>query len=307
MSTLSEDAVSNPKAARASSSGDHCGAALQLISGLRDRLASGDLELPALPAVVTLIQRALDRSEVQIAQICELILSEPALAGTILKLANSPIYRRGGIETTNMDTCVQRLGTRLVHSVSLHFAMQQMRQAPEFKAVHALLEPEWDRSRMVSELCYSLARRSRRAAPEDMLTLGLIHNVGRIYILGQAGSQARAMVEDADAAALIDEWHPLVGGAIAKSWHLPESAIRAIAGQGDEDAPGDDDVRTLLVLAITIATHGVNENGLDPALVAEFPGALRLGLEAGPLGAILEDAREFGEMLVGSSTSVQFL
>ncbi len=307
MSTVSGDTVKNPGAARSSGAGDHCGAALQLISGLRDGLAAGDLELPALPSVVTLIQRALDRSEVQIAQICELILSEPALAGSVLKLANSPIYRRGGIETTNMDTCVQRLGTRLVHSVSLHFAMQQMQRAPEYKAIHSLLEPEWDRSRMVSELCYSLARRSRRAAPEDMLTLGLIHNIGRIYILGQAGSQARAMFEDEDAAALIEEWHPLIGGAIAKSWHLPESAVRAIAEQGDEDAPNDDDVRTLLVLAITIATQGVGEDGLDPALVAEFPGALRLGLDAGPLGAIIEDAREFGEMLMGSSSSVQFL
>ncbi len=310
MSTLSEDAVSKPRNRSAASAADDGGAALQLISGLKSRLAAGDLNLPALPSVVTLIHRALDRKEVQVSQITELILSEPALAGTVLKLANSPIYRRGGLETPNMDTCVNRLGTRLVHSVSLHFAMQQMKQAPEFRAVHDLLGPEWDRSRMVSELAYSLARKSRRACPEDMLTLGLIHNIGRIYILAQAGARAHDMLGNPEATSLIHEWHPLIGSAIARSWHLPDSAVRVLAEQGEGDAATNDDQRNLLILAIDLAGTGAGDADREVLALAETfagqPIAQRLDIDAASLAEIIEDAFEFGQMMMASTGSVRF-
>lgn len=310
MSTLSEDAASKPRNRSGASATEDGGAALQLISSLKSRLATGELNLPALPNVVTLIHRALDRKEVQISQITELILSEPALAGTVLKLANSPIYRRGGLETLNMDTCVNRLGTRLVHSVSLHFAMQQMKQAPEFRAVHDLLEPEWDRSRMVSELAYSLARKSRRACPEDMLTLGLIHNIGRIYILAQAGAQAREMLANQEAASLIREWHPLIGSAIARSWHVPDTAVRVLAEQGEGDAATNDYARNLLILAIDLADIGAGDADREVISLAqafaEQPIPQRLDITAASLAEIIEDAFEFGEMMMASTGSVRF-
>lgn len=306
MTTLSDNAVSKPRQHLAEGSGT----ALQLMNSLKSRLASGDLNLPTLPSVVTLIHRALDRKEVQLSQITELILSEPALAGTILKLANSPIYRRGGNPTPNMDTCVNRLGTRLVHSVSLHFAMQQMQQAPQFRPIHDLLEPEWDRSRMVSELCYCLARKSRLACPEDMLTLGLVHNIGRIFILAEARNRARKMLEDQVASALIHEWHPLFGSAIAKSWYLPDTAILAIAEQEGGDTDSDNNERNLLVLGIDLAASGAADSTSEVTVLAETFAeraiAQRLGIEAAALAEVIEDGFEFREMMIASSSAVRF-
>jgi len=301
VTTRSTPPVSTPGLQGPIPSEQEGGVAFQLITELNAQLSQGELHLPALPEVVALIRQALARDDVSTAHLADLVLSDPALSGTILKLANSVMYRRGDSETTNMTVCINRLGTRLVRSVSMHFAMQQLERAPEFRHVRALLEPEWHSSRLVSELCYSLSRHSRRAHPDDMLTLGLVHNIGRIYILSQAGQQARKLAENPAAAALLERWHPAVGSAIAAHWELPANAIEAIANQGgtrqeDSRAAGGDDSRALLVIAVDIATH----RAADPSGTA-LPDASHLGLSAAMLETVLDESHEFGEVLMVAS------
>ena len=280
------------------------GRAFGLINQLAQQLDQGKLYLPALPDVVTLIQRALEREDVSTRELADLLHSEATLAGTVLRLANSVVYRQGSSETTNIVTCINRLGTRMVRSVSIHFAMQQLRRAPEFRRIHHLLEPEWDRSRVVSELCYSLARKTRRGHPDDMVTLGLVHNIGRIYILSQTAENADTFTEDG-AARLMDQWHPLVGSTIAESWQLPSLAVEAIAQQAWPDDPytAGADIKDLLVIAVAIEAADCHESHHER--LCALPAARRLGLSADMLDAVLEDAQEFGEVLALASKFIR--
>ena len=271
-------------------------AAFRLVQGLAQELSAGRLSLPSLPEVVLLIQRAMANEDCEAEQIAELIVSEPIFAGAILKLGNSVLYRRSGAETTNMVTCIARLGLTMVRSVSMHFAMQQMREAEEFRSIKHLLQPEWESSRVCAGICHSLARKTRRAHPDDMLTLGLVHNIGRIYLISRG-----AEFGDNDAAvgmnALFDEWHPVVGSAIAESWNLPEQAVQAIAQQTTPDDEQDfaHDINDLLGLAVTAAAARDDAEAL--AAAASTPGAARLGVDEAMLSAVIEDAREFSELL----------
>jgi len=275
---------------------DAGGRAFGLINQLAQQLDQGELYLPALPDVVTLIRQALEREDVSIQELANLIHSEAALAGTILRLANSVMYRQGSSETTNIVTCINRLGTRMVRSISIHFAMRQLREAPQFRGIHHLLEPEWERSRVVSELSYSLARKTRRGHPDDMVTLGLVHNIGRIYILSQTADNADTFTEDG-AARLMDQWHPLVGSTIAESWGLPPLAVEAIAQQSWPDDPYAEgaDMKDLLVVAVAIEAADCHES--QEQRLSALPAARRLGISTDVLDAVLEDAQAFGEVL----------
>ncbi|TVS11089.1 MAG: HDOD domain-containing protein [Gammaproteobacteria bacterium] len=272
-------------------------AAFRLVQGLAAELSAGRLSLPSLPEVVLRIQRTLADEDCEAEQIAELIASEPTFAGAILKLGNSVFYRRSGAETTSIVTCIARLGLPMVRSASMHFAMQQMREAEEFRSIRHLLQPEWESGQVCAGVCHSLARKTRRAHPDDMLTLGLVHNIGRIYLISRG-----AEFGDNDAAVgmneLFDEWHPVVGSAIAESWNLPEQAVQAIAQQTTPDAEQDfaHDINDLLGLAVALAA--VRENAEAVAAAASTPAAVRLGVNEAALAAVVEDAREFSELLV---------
>lgn len=269
-------------------------AAYRIIKELAAELSSGDLNLPSLPEVVVLVRAALDRDDCDSEQIADLVASEPILAGTLLKIANSVIYRRSGAETTSLVTSVARLGLKLVRSVSIQFALQQLRKAEDFRRIQHLLDPEWERSHIVAGLCHALARHTRRAHPDEMLTLGLVHNIGRIYILSRDG-----VADEIDAGtfdSVLDEWHPIIGSAIAESWNIPEQAVQAIGQQctPDEQQDFSHDINDLLGVAVAIAAAG-QDGDIDAVLA--MPHAQRLNVDAAMLASIREDAQDFGELI----------
>jgi len=267
--------------------------AFQIIKGLAAELSNGELQLPSLPEVVVLVRAALDREDCDGEQIADLITSEPILARTLLKVANSVVYRRSGAETASLVTGIARLGLKLVRSISMQFALQQLRRADQFRSIQHLLDPEWERSRRVAGLCHALARRTRRAHPDEMLTLGLVHNIGRIYILSRCEPGLHETQCASDANVMIQDWHPIVGSAIAESWNLPEQAIQAIGQQSTPDDQQDfsHDINDLLGVAVAMAELG------DATSIALLPQAVRLGVDADMIIAVREDAEEFGEML----------
>ncbi len=271
-------------------------AAYRIIKDLAADLSSGDLNLPSLPEVVVLIRAALDRDDCDSEQIADLVASEPILAGTLLKIANSVTYRRSGAETASLVTSVARLGMKLVRSVSIQFALQQLRKAEDFRCIQHLLDPEWERSHVVAGLCHALARHTRRAHPDEMLTLGLVHNIGRIYILSRDGVVDEIGAGNYDE--VLDEWHPIIGSAIAESWNLPEQAAQAIGQQCTPDDQQDfaHDTNDLLGLAVAIAA--AEQTGeLEPEAILALPQAKRLNVNETMLASVREEARDFGELL----------
>lgn len=276
--------------------------AFGIIEELAQQLSDGTLDLPSLPEIVIQVRNLLDRDDCSTAQVAQLISSEPILAGALLRYANSALYRRGGAETGSLVTAIARLGLQLVRRVCIEFSLQQLRNAQAFRDKQVLLAPEWARGRSVAALCHALARHTRRAQPDEMLTVGLVHNIGRIYMLSCDDVLASL---DKAGQGLVDEWHPAVGRAIAEYWALPQAAVRAI---GEQNAAADNAVDTahaaeetqavsdLLQLALVIATSDLIGD-FDPASVAESPAAQRLGADARLLAAAHDEAEGMDELL----------
>lgn len=271
--------------------------AFQLVQDLASQLSSGQLRLPSLPEVVLRIRRTLEDPDFDVEALARLLSSEPVLAGTILRLANSVTYRRGAAETASMTTAVARIGASLVRTASMDFALKQLRGAAQFRHLEQLLAPEWGRGRAVAGLCHALGRVSRKAHPDEMLLIGLVHNVGRIFILSHAEHYPITFANPAAVADLMQQWHPSVGSAIAESWNLPEKGVQAIAQQSTADAEQDHRhaVADILVLAIGMAAAGEDEAAL--AALLDWPATRRLGLELAQLGEAVHEGLQWQDLL----------
>jgi HD-like signal output (HDOD) protein len=254
----------------------------RLAQDLRDER----LELPAFPEAVIRIQRVLQSPDTRADDVVRILSSEPALAARLLRMANSAEFRRVDQNITDLKTAVARMGFNMVRSVAVAFAMRQLRRKDSYSAAAQLqLEHAWEDSLAASASCFVIAKRFTRLNPDQALLTGLLHVLGRLYIIMRAKDTAE--LSDAEMRQVIDGWHASIGKAILESWGLPEELQHAVAHQDELESQQDGVVSLTDVL---IAAKLLSNNETDGA---KFPALRRVGVAAkdgaSPMDAYAEE------------------
>ncbi len=242
----------------------------RLAQDLRDER----MELPGFPEAVLRIQRALQSPDTSADDIVRILSSEPALAARLLRIANSAEFRRMDQDVTDLRKAVNRMGFNMVRSVAVAFAMRQLRRKDTYSPVaQAELEQAWKESIEIAATCFVIAKRFTRLNPDQALLAGLLHVLGRLYIIMRS-KEAEELTE-VEFREVVNGWHAAIGKAILESWGLPESLLSAIEHQDEFDIELDGEVTlTDVLIAAKLLTSGQQEAGKYPAL-------RRVGLAAG--------------------------
>jgi HD-like signal output (HDOD) protein len=83
---------------------------------------------------------------------------------------------------------------------------------------------------------------------------GLLHNVGKLYILARANRHGGLFSEPAALAHVMRDWHANVGKAIVENWGFPEHIAEAIGEHENIDrTAGHADVTDVLTVAVMAA------------------------------------------------------
>jgi HD-like signal output (HDOD) protein len=234
----------------------------RLAQDLRDER----LELPAFPEAVIRIQRALQSPDTSTDDVVRILSSEPALAARLLRMANSAEFRRVDQNVTDLRKAVARMGFNMVRSVAVAFAMRQLRRKDIYTPVaQAQLERAWNDSLETSAMCFVIAKRFTRINPDQALLTGLLHVLGRLYIIMR--SKDAAELSDTEMGDVIDGWHATIGKAILESWGLPETLQHAVEHQDEyeNEFEGEVSLSDVLVAAKLLA-KGETARGRFPAL-----------------------------------------
>jgi HD-like signal output (HDOD) protein len=199
-----------------------------LVAELERSLADKDLRLPSLPEVALKIRNALAKEDVSVAEISRLIGSDPALAARIVKIANSALFYRGSKPITSVSSAVSQLGHRMVRNVALSYAAQQVFIGYGSERVRAFLASIWQHSVHTAALAHMLARVRTKLNPDDAFLAGLLHEVGKLYILTRVKDKIEQLASEAAFQAVVDEWHPRLGRVVIDSWGLPSELAVAV-------------------------------------------------------------------------------
>jgi HD-like signal output (HDOD) protein len=181
-----------------------------------------------LPEVALKIRNALANEDVSVAEISRLIGSEPALAARIVKIANSALFYRGSRPITSVSAAVSQLGHRMVRNVALSYASQQVFIGYGSQSVREFLASIWQHSVHTAALAHMLARVRTKLNPDDAFLAGLLHEVGKLYILMRVKDKIEQLASEAAFQAVVNEWHPRLGGAVIDSWGLPADLAIAV-------------------------------------------------------------------------------
>ena len=253
----------------------------RLAQDLRDER----LELPAFPEAVIRIQRALQSPDTSTDDVVRILSSEPALAARLLRMANSAEFRRVDQNVTDLRKAVARMGFNMVRSVAVAFAMRQLRRKDTYTpSAQAQLEKAWNDSLEISAMCFVIAKRFTRLNPDQALLTGLLHVLGRLYIIMR--SKDAAELSDTEMADVIEGWHASIGKAILESWGLPETLQHAVEHQDEYENAFDGEVSVGDVLvAAKLLAKGETDR-------ARFAALRRTGVIAEDGSKALEQHRE---------------
>jgi HD-like signal output (HDOD) protein len=258
---------------------DERAGALAFLTELATEVSEGSVNLPCFPDVVLRIRRALDNPDTHLAQTVKIVGAEPRLSARLLQTANSAVFNPSGKPVTDLRTAITRLGTRLVQSSAMAFAVQQMRMAPILKSIGRPLKSVWEESIAVASICQVIARRTQ-VNPEEAFLTGLLHGIGRLYIIVRAASDPKKLGSTRSLLELIDSWHPAIGKAVLENWGFGEAIACAVGSQQDFDycSKSVDHADILIVsLVLAAALRPGAERTINVAPIKSFG---RLGLKA---------------------------
>jgi HD-like signal output (HDOD) protein len=190
-----------------------------------------ELDLPAFPQVVRQLQIALVSDKTTIKDIVGIISSEPVLSARFMQMANSAAMNPGGTPVASLNNAVNRLGFNLVRTVSTAFALRQLSRDSSLGAIRPDLEQVWKTSNEVASICYAVAKQAFGRQPDEAMMAGLLHSIGRLYILMHTHQNDPTMRQDPAFAATLETWQPIIGKAILEAWGLPQRICNAVENQ----------------------------------------------------------------------------
>src|ERR1700722_17890353 len=188
------------------------------------------------------VRRALQDVDVTADRLVRIVGAEPALAARLLQLANSAAINITGRQITDLRVAIARIGLNLVRSSSIAFAMSQLTKAENLRCAREPLRVLWQRSALVAAMASVLAKRLSKVNPDSAALAGILHGIGKLYILVNAVKHP-ALFADAQAYRGIEElWHANIAKALLDNWEMPADVVAAVHLHEDLEYSHDGDM-----------------------------------------------------------------
>jgi HD-like signal output (HDOD) protein len=242
---------------------------------------NGSLSLPQeiapFPRVCAQLAELTAQQATDASQLSRLIQSDPALAGEIMRVANSPALRpRSPI--VSLQQAVSWLGVAEVRNI----AMAVMLRGEVFVAPgHEPESEELWREAWLGGLWAKEIARERRKHVESAFLAALMHRTGAalaLKILSGFEVQQRTVMDAQTFASLVVEFEPAFGRLLMDNWRLPGDVQDAASQWRDYRSATHSDLACTVHAAHLLATHTMHPQLLTEELVLESPVFEKLGV-----------------------------
>jgi HD-like signal output (HDOD) protein len=241
------------------------GPSTSLLPSFTEAIRRRDFVVPAYPAAALRLRRLIASDKYGVPQISEVVSGDPALAATVLRLANSPLYRPDGPPITALGRAIHRIGVRSLSTIATAAGVgaQACARGPLLDLKYAV----WRRAVMCALIGQKLAP-PRGLDAEEAFLAGLLHGFGRTVavacletVLG-ANAPPRPLTTD-EWLSMIDEHRAALASAVAERWELPSELAATLGASGDS---GSELARLLVIAEDTASAIEQNRAEEDPRL-----------------------------------------
>ena len=205
----------------------------EFIQGLTADLSASVLIFPTSLSATMNIRRAILQDDISNDTLARIIGTEPVLSAQILKLSNSAAFNPGRKMNTELKTATMRLGYLKVKNLTIAVGMKQLTEHRVLnKDIAQLMEGLWNRSVRVASFSYVLAQTLTKLNADSAMVAGLLHDVGKFYIINRANQYQSLFTSKQALWNLVDAWHSNIGAAILENWSISEDIRHAVQNFG---------------------------------------------------------------------------
>ncbi len=199
-----------------------------------EKILSSD-RLPSLPEVALRVVEIARSPDPDFMDLVETIRMDPAIAGRILKTANSALL---GMRTraSSIESAVPRLGTTMVRALVLGFCLADSQKSKSV-TLRTWYQRLWREALIQAATAEALAERQKgQVDPANWFLAGLLQDVGRLAMLSVCQDEyiENVLEKQGERAVLELEQeyfgftHADVSAALCKKWNLDDSIVHAI-------------------------------------------------------------------------------
>jgi len=243
--------------------------------------------LPSPSGVALKILQLTSDENASLEDLTRVLVMDPALAGQMLKYANSA-QARTGHEARTINEAVVRLGMATVRRLALGFSLLASSRSgpcPSFD-----YNRFWSHSLATAVAAQNLAPTSSNIPGDEAFTCGLLGQIGRLCLASVHPAEYDQVLSTSDIddektcrdqeQAILSVDHDRVTTALFDNWGLPEMYSRAVIAQSKPDAENTPNLALILNTARGLAEVCVAPLEARPAKVEKLVrrGA-RLGIE----------------------------
>ncbi len=239
--------------------------------------AGSPQSIAPLPRVCVQLAELTAQEVTDSAQLAKLIQSDPALAGEIMRVANSPALRPR-VAIVSLQQAVSWLGVAEVRNITMAVMLRG-----EVFVAHGH-EPEAEelwREAWLAGLWAKEIARERRKHVESAFLAALMHRTGAalaLKILSRFELEHRTVMDTRTFGDLVVEFEPVFGRLLMNGWLLPKDVQDAASDWRNYRESSQSDLAGTVHAAHLLAAHTMHPQLLDEDVVIDSPVFEQLGV-----------------------------
>lgn len=236
---------------------------------LTEAVRRDSVRVPPYPSTAMRLQQVMARPDYTQAELVDAMRTDAVFTGNLLRLANSPFYRRGDA-VTSLTVAVGRIGAKELTRLALAATVSSAAQGAG--PLSQLRQQVWRQSLTSALVCEALAKVDG-SDPGEAFVAGLLHDAGKLLVLSclEEALGKRPLAEHAQTnwQQLLEAHHVAFGMLLSGKWQLPASLAHVISHHHDEV---DDPMLKRVVISDRIVDALDEQASLDEATLASVTG-----------------------------------
>lgn len=231
------------------------------------------LKLPAVSSECSNVLELIEQEDISVSKLSDVISLDPVLSSTLLKYANSPLYRRSN-EVTSVNTAINLLGTKNVSAAVMMATMRAFSSAD-----NEINLKIWEHSVAISTINRLICKSSFRALGEQAELIGILHDMPALVISTNFPDEYLKLLESARDNSTPHEilWLEMFGisqddvmARVANDFRLPEGISSVLcAYHSHQPITGDIESEQDRLIAIMALAHHLEKKSLLEDVLAE--------------------------------------
>jgi len=265
---------------------------IEFFRGLCSELCKGDVNLPTLPDIALRIKKVLSDPDCSSDKVCRVISAEPVVTASLIKLANSAAFAPSAQPVTALKPAITRVGYDVARNTAVSVAIKNTFDPSKAKNLSRHLKQLWKHSLKVAAIAYVLPNKPKHISPDEAMLAGLVHDIGKFYILMRADSHPTLFEDKAILDELTTLWHAGIGKVILETWGFTEEIIHAT---DDHEIINDKSHRaanlTDVVIVSNLLSHIGKSSPYSEVDYSALPSFQRLRLDAEHIAKIMTQSK----------------